>query len=391
MLTENIKKITIIGLIDNIGGREIEVRNIIKSLSKDFEIKVISMFLMTEKSEAIKGLNSNWTNIYKEINKQYITIKIITFFLKHYHKRKTPSYFLVDNKISKRLFDLSVLKNKILKKEIDETDAILYCGTLSLNALNQMIIYCNQTNTPIVLRTTGKIQNLTKDFKRLIPKVDVTLVHSSNNGLPLIPYKPKKIIKVDQTSLQEQLLLNLTISSKEKLVYGYLGRFSAEKGILELMEIFNTLNDQLIVAGSGPLSKEVNQLKSDNITILPLISPDNISDYFKKIDVLIIPSHEEAGPLVGIEAMAAGKIILSTKVGAMEERLMDTTNDFWFDINKKQSLIDQINLLAKITPENIIEIRENIRLHYINNYSIKIISNSYIDIFKSVLDLNKCK
>ncbi|RAJ16984.1 glycosyltransferase family 4 protein [Olleya aquimaris] len=386
MLTENIKKITIIGLIDNIGGREIEARNIIIALSKKFEIKVVSMFLMTEKSEAIKGLNCNWTNVYKEINRQYITIRFISYFLKHYHKRKTPSHFLVDNKISRRLFNLSILKNNILKKEIDKADAILYCGTLSLNALNQMIIYCNQTNTPIVLRTTGKIQNITEDFKKLIPKIDVTLVHSLKNGLSLMPFKPKKIIKIDQTSLQEQSLLNLKISATEKLVYGFLGRFSAEKGIIELMKNFNTLNELLIIAGSGPLHKEVNCLKTDNITILKVVSPENISDYFKKIDVLIIPSYEEAGPLVGVEAMAAGKIILSTKVGAMEDRLKDTKNNFWFDINDKQSLIDQINFLAKKTPEMIVEIRENVRSHYINNYSIRTISNNYIDIFKTLLD-----
>ena len=43
--------------------------------------------------------------------------------------------------------------------------------------------------------------------------------------------------------------------------------------------------------------------------------------------------------MVGLEAMAAGKIIISTDVGAMKDRLLGTKNDFWFDLNT----IDELN------------------------------------------------
>jgi len=99
---------------------------------------------------------------------------------------------------------------------------------------------------------------------------------------------------------------------------------------------------------------------------------------------LVIPSHEEAGPLVGIEAMAAGKLIFSTKVGAMAQRLYNTENDFWFDINKEQSFLQLIERVKNIKPEGIKVIREKNRKIYLENYSIEKISNEYLNIFNGL-------
>lgn len=379
------KNITIIGLIDNIGGREIEARSIINALSKYYNVRVVSLFFMTKDSEAIKGLQCNWTNIYKELNNANILLKLISLLLKTVRRRKQPSYFLVDNKLSRKFFNLPKLKNKLLKNEIKNTDAILYCGTLHLHALNEMIRCCNQLNKPIVLRTTGKIKSINNTFKTIIPIVDVTLVHSMQNSTLLKEYHPKNITVIDQTSLQEDNLLALPIEKKDHLTYGYLGRFSKEKGIIELLKVFNTLEKKLIIAGSGPLRNEMNPLLSKNITLLNTISPERISDYFKKIDVLIIPSYEEAGPLVGIEALAAGKIILSTKVGAMEDRLENTENSFWFNINEEHTLINLIKLLSLMSPDQIKEIRNKNRMHYIKNYSVSKISKNYVEVFNKLL------
>jgi glycosyltransferase involved in cell wall biosynthesis len=197
---------------------------------------------------------------------------------------------------------------------------------------------------------------------------------------------PNNITVIDQTTLLEERLLKLPIHRKEQLVFGYLGRFSKEKGIIELLKIFNTINEKLIVAGSGPLLNEVEKAITPNITLLGMVTPKNLTEYYKKIDVLIIPSFEEAGPLVGIEAMAAGKIILSTKVGAMEDRLIKTENNFWFDIKEQDSLKDLIHVILNKNDDQIVKIRKNVRRHYLENYSVNKISKSYINVFDKLLD-----
>lgn len=261
----------------------------------------------------------------------------------------------------------------------------MYCGTLHLNILNDVIKYCHEQKKPLVIRTTGKIKSIPKGLEKLIQLVPVTLVHSNSNATLLEKFNAQAIEVIDQTSLKEKSLLSLPIFEKKELVYGYLGRFSEEKGVISLMKVFGGLNQKLIVAGSGPLKELVSSLIVPNITVQKTINPDEIANYFNQIDVLIIPSLEEAGPLVGVEAMAAGKIILSTKVGAMEDRLSKTLNNFWFDMNNTNTLINQIQLISNLESSKVVNIRKNVRQRYIENYSLNKVSESYVKVFDNQL------
>jgi glycosyltransferase involved in cell wall biosynthesis len=379
------KKITIIGLIDEFGGREIEVRNIIVALSLKFEVRIVSLLFMTKDSVALTNLTCSWTNIFKELYNSNLILKTLSYLSKVYNRSKSPSYFMIENNLSNKLFNIFNKKVALLEKEIDQSDAVLYCGVLDLNILNNILIYCDKVNKPIILRTTGKICKLNNSLESLLPKASSILVHSKSNTELLNTITSKNINIIDQTTLQEIKLLKIPIEMKQELVFGYLGRFSKEKGVIELLNIFQKNNLKIIVAGSGDLESEVLDLINDENNFLSELSPEDINAFFNKIDVLIIPSHEEAGPLVGIEAMAAGKIILSTKVGAMMERMEKTGNQFWFDINDEQSLLNSISVIEKLDKKSIVAIRQEVREKYRNDYSQKRIAKNYLDILEEIL------
>lgn len=170
------------------------------------------------------------------------------------------------------------------------------------------------------------------------------------------------------------------------MIYGYLGRFSKEKGILELLANFKEKERQLHIAGSGPLVHEVKNLCENNVNFnfLGALLPSELASFFSKIDVLIIPSHEESGPLVGVEAMAAGKIILSTRVGAMMDRTNNTQNQFWFDINDKQSLLTSLEAIETLNGERLISIRKELRKKYIDNYSKSKVESEYLRLIENL-------
>jgi glycosyltransferase involved in cell wall biosynthesis len=379
------KKITIIGLIHDSGGREIEVRNIIFALSQKYEVRVVSLLFMTKNSVAIQDLNCISTNIFKELYNSSLILKFLSYFSKVYNNSKLPSYFLIENNLNRKLFNIFSKKVVLLQKEIDQSDAILYCGILDLNILNDILIYCEKVNKPIVLRTTSKIDKVNNLLKNLLPIASSILVHSKSNTKFLNTITPKNINIIDQTTLLEKELLKIPIAIKQELVFGYLGRFSNEKGIIELLNIFKKNNLKIIVTGSGNLESDVIGLINDKDDFNSELNPENLSIFFKKIDVLIIPSFEESGPLVGIEAMAAGKLIFSTKVGAMTERLSGTENDFWFDINNEQSFLELVERLKNIKPEKIKDIKEINRKIYLKNHSIEKISNKYLSIFDKLI------
>lgn len=375
------KKILIVGSIADFGGREVEVKNIVEAVSKIYDVKLMSTIPMTEKSMAVHSINCQWTTIQKELYNSNVLLKGLSFLSKKLNRSNLPSYLLVNNKISNVFFNFSKKNLQILKKEIASVDVVLFCGILTSGFLKEIISYSLESNKPFVLRTTGTIKSVPEQIKDLLSDISLILVHSHSNAIILRDVTFKNVRILDQTTLEEESLIDLAIHKSDQLTFGYIGRFSNEKGIVELLEIFKKQTKILIVAGNGPLLEEVKERCVDNSTLeyIGEISTNKIAEFFNRIDVLIIPSFEESGPLVGIEAMAAGKIIVSTKVGAMEDRLGQTANQFWFDINDAKSLLRVISIIENLNKDTVVTIREELRAVYKTKYSQKEIAKNYLD------------
>ena len=377
------KKILVIGSISDFGGREVEVNTLVRFLELEYSVKLFSTIQMTEKSTAVSGLNSKWTTIYRELKNTSIFLKFLSFLIKKYKKLNLPSEYFVVNKISSYLFDFQKINISIIKKEIDQVDAILFCGIFSNGFLKEILEYSVLSKKSFFIRTTGTITEVPDNLKFFLNNVSNLIVHSFSNASILKTKGIKNSIIIDQTTLLEMELLKIPICETNELKYGYIGRFSPEKGILELLDAFNNIGKKILIAGNGPLQIKVEKKCVENplFTCVGEIMQNNLSDFFSKIDVLIIPSFEESGPLVGIEAMAAGKIIISTRVGAMMDRLKDTRNQFWFDINKSESFLQAISLVESATKTDVLAIRNELRERYVDTYSNKAISKSYLDLF----------
>jgi glycosyltransferase involved in cell wall biosynthesis len=70
----------------------------------------------------------------------------------------------------------------------------------------------------------------------------------------------------------------------------------------------------------GPLRDLARSLGvADRVELVGFVS-DRVA-FYEGIDAFAIASHAEGGPVTGVEAMAAGRSIVSTPVGAMPHRL----------------------------------------------------------------------
>jgi glycosyltransferase involved in cell wall biosynthesis len=374
------KKVLIIGPIADFGGREVEVKNIIKALSNHFEVELLSTIPMTAKSMAIADENVKWTTIQQELFDSKIIIRITSWLSKLQNKFEQPAYFLVANSFSTFFYNFYIEYLKIIKNKIDKVQVVIFCGVFENGFLKEIYEYSSEKNKIFLLRTTGTIRTIPSYLIRVLPQMDMVLVHSYANATGIKSISPHNVHIIDQTTLNELELLKLPIVAKQQLVYGYLGRFSAEKGILELLESFRNRAEKLIMAGSGPLEKDVKKMCSDNIILIGEVPHNQIEIFFKSIDVLIISSLEEAGPLVGIEAMAGGKLIFSTVVGAMKERLRTSENNFWIGDKITNSIQELMGKVQKMDSSEIVRIRELNRKVYRENYSIEKVSRQYVQL-----------
>jgi len=112
----------------------------------------------------------------------------------------------------------------------------------------------------------------------------------------------------------------------------YVGRFDPLKGLNTLLEAMTYLRQHprlklVIVGGDGAQAPESQNLKQkirelaidDRVMLAGQIEQQNLPPYYRAADVLVMPSHYESFGLVGLEALACGRPVVSTPVGAAED------------------------------------------------------------------------
>lgn len=108
---------------------------------------------------------------------------------------------------------------------------------------------------------------------------------------------------------------------------GFLGRVHAQKNPKFLLEIFRHIDDPTIriaIAGDGP---ELDELKSlaleynieDRIHSIGMIDKEQIPNFLRSINLLLIPSNYEGFGLTQIEAMSEGCPVIANDISIMRE------------------------------------------------------------------------
>ena len=137
-----------------------------------------------------------------------------------------------------------------------------------------------------------------------------------------------------------------------KLNLLFVGRFDKPKGVDILLESFKkcTRRDiHLTMIGGNVLNEkaQVDKIDDDRITFLGWIPNDKLGAYYKKCDVVVMPSRWEAFGLVAIEAMKYGKPVLASNRGALPEIICDNETGFLFDMDTDSGLIKEFDILDK--------------------------------------------
>lgn len=377
------KKVLIIGPIVNSGGLTVEVNIIAKALEHKYIVSLLSTKSMSENSFALKKLEfTNWKSIPKIIFDNFFLIRFFTKLSRFWNRGDLEIYHYVINSISKKILKIYTKHDEVLYSEIEKADIVLVCGTLSYNFLPKIVNDCFGKNKSCIIRVTGTIKDVPEIMINCLDKITSFICHSRENSMNLKKHGvhlPVKII--DQCSQIEDDLLSLPILTKRPYKYGYIGRLSKEKEILSLTDFFASSEYPFFIAGDGEQREGLQEIikNSRNCTYIGMLKHEEIPSFFENIDVLVISSNEEAGPLVGVEAMAAGKLIISTKVGAMVDRL-NNINSYWFNINDELSLKDNIDRIEMISLNEFHLQGLSYRKQYLKNNSMKLIKSQYCEI-----------
>lgn len=311
-----------------------------------------------------------------KLSKKYKNTKFLTFHLNMKLYKVNNFLYSIYKELLKRNFKYTLESNaaeKILKN-IKNFDYVIIDG-----GDPNMIFHVSKyyPKNKILFHTHGSIMptiKLDQSFNYLITVsnyiADVWRKTSTR------PHKKIKILKncIDiknfsrtiTESQKTQLLKTLGIA-KNDFVVMLTGRIVAEKGVKELIQAINQIEDKnitLLIIGSSnfgtrtntPYEQEIQRLinkSNKKIIFTGFIHNSQLYKYYQLSDIVVVPSiWEDPAPLVPIEAMASGRPLIVTHSGGILEYV---TKDCAI-------ILEKDDMLVKNLANEIIYLKDNPKL-----------------------------
>lgn len=211
-----------------------------------------------------------------------------------------------------------------------------------------------------------------KDYQSLFPRLSFQLIE---NGVK---------------SLKEQdafLLDNPRSKTKKRLLaighFGEVKRFDLLADIMELPEIHSKFSLQIIGEEKSVekrVTKYIEKKCLDNVELIGL--KENVIDFIKQSDALVIWSSYEGMPLVMLEALSVGCPVISSPVGGVVDVIVSDKNGILTKGMDQSHLKDALLEFDQWSADKILEVRKNNLQLYKEYYSIERCAERYLSLFQ---------
>ena len=205
-----------------------------------------------------------------------------------------------------------------------------------------------------------------------------------------LKYKRSKLITVSKLMERDLKSLKPTVipnainrkfqsnkpkNSKRRILY--VGRLTKDKGVHTILEASKNLpNYQFVFIGRGPLAHDI---QNSQCKLYDNMSHRKIMDYFKKVDLLLLPSDKkDPFGLTVLEAMSQQvPALISEKVGILDY-LKENENVFVFQNDLRTSIGEIFE-----NPKSLNYVRSNLEQTY-RTFGYKYMANTYFKIFQKL-------
>ncbi len=262
-----------------------------------------------------------------EIESKQKTSSLVKEVLKNLGKEKLDfavAYHSQDRKVVMKL--KSKLKNEIISVAYRQNISLStpFIGAFIYNKYFDFMIACSQ----------GVADSLIKEG---IKKNKVHVIHNTTEI-------PIDISTISGRKIRDQFRFD------NKIVLGISSWFHKErKGFDILFEAFSKLDEKFVLLIIGILNENQKELfeyaASFGITKDKIIMPgfvDNIFEYYKTMDIFLLPSRSEGFSLALLEAAASGIPIIASKIPGNDEFIENNKNGLLFDITEPAELTQAI-------------------------------------------------
>jgi glycosyltransferase involved in cell wall biosynthesis len=371
------------------GGLEVHTKSLIELLCKDFQIDIfapkreLKNLILNENNKNYYFIDTEYrTGFFSDFFRKNWNFSLYSFFKEKYFENK---YDLVIS-ISSAGYPLLNKKNEFDCKFLTISHGTAYSEFKSLYNEGG-ISFSLLKNTPyFIYNYFFKQRNFIKNSDYVVCVSDFV-----RNNL-ILETNSKEIHKfktifngvgVDNTFDKE--FDNL---SKLKIIFA--GRVEVSKGILVLLESIKGLETHLYIAGDGTALEKSKRFVfenklSDKVTFLGKLTSENLHNYYKESDLLIVPSLRVEGfPMSIIEGMSYYLPVIASKIGGNVDAVIDNKTGFLVTPGDARELSDKINFFNTY-PEKIKELGINARNLVSQRFSNEGMIKEYLEVINKLL------
>jgi glycosyltransferase involved in cell wall biosynthesis len=175
------------------------------------------------------------------------------------------------------------------------------------------------------------------------------------------------------------------VSSENRGYALFLGRLIAEKGLLTLAEAQVGTDLRVMVAGTGPLEDTLRR-SYPRLELAGQRSGAALTALVEGASFIVVPSlAPENCPMAVLEAMAAGKAVVASRVGGIPELVEEGKTGLLFEAGNADELRRRMLTLASSETSQV-EMGRNARAKVENEFSIAKHNESLLRIYESVLN-----
>jgi glycosyltransferase involved in cell wall biosynthesis len=373
-----------------IGGEDGVMKNEVELLIKNGN----NVTLHTVNNEEIVSISDKLLTLlrvpfsfssYKKIKKVLLNKQPDVVHIHNYFPLLSPSIFYACNKLK-----IPVVHTLHNYRAVCPTALLMHDGKLNETSINNYSwwavkekVYRNSYIGSFVLASMVELHKRLGTWQTKVDRF-IALTEFSRQKYIEAGWPANKIV-VKPNFIEDPF--NGVSSLNKKGVYAlFVGRLSEEKGIDILFNAFKKVDLTLKIIGDGPLKGFVEEKSCDNIEFLGRKEKDDVLELVKNASFIIMPSTWYEGfPMVLVESFACGTPALVSKLGSMEEIIVDGVTGLHFEAGNPNDLATKVQWMID-NPDSAREMGANTRAEYLAKYTPEKNHEMLINIYQQAID-----
>lgn len=301
--------------------------------------------------------------------------------------------------ISNILNFLKIYKDISLEIEKNKIDCLYYHSSIGFALLKDLLVI-KKVKKKFKVKTILHIHYA--DYENIVTKrkiIENKILKYMKKYVDRIVFLSnetrKKFIEKGIDESKTDVLYNFSMINFDKAVLNnkssnnlnllFVGSIDNRKGIFDILDSLESIKNEKYVlnvcgAATTDYFKEKFEkylLNNNKVLFHGYVSGKAKAEIFSKADVLLLPSYGEGLPIVIMEALSAGCLIITSNVGAISE-IISESNGFIINPGDKKALVNDISYLLE-NKKFLSTIQEN-NYYYSSNYSFDSFLKKFMEI-----------